>query len=390
MATGDRPRLLDRGVGGPLGLRELPRLGARLPVFRVDEAGEVRREGTLRLLNGHEHAFEREGDDRRYEGLPPFIADMAPQGFLGRAFALRETELELPARIADWTEDHVLLALARRGEDCVGDRIVGNESLDRFLAHDARSIGLEDFPAARRGEHGLAGGEFPKFLAYVEGRHCLVKFVDASQDEASIRLRDLLVCEALALETVRAAGLEAAEARTRWSNGALFLEIVRFDRFGQRGRRALHSLAAIDAEHIGRLGTWSQLAEQLDDLGLIDPEDARRVRWLDTFGELIANPDRHLGNVSFLEGEAGGPTFRLAPIYDMLPMRFAREDVLGHPFLPAPPVALNQDVWTDAAEHASRFWQRVATCGEISGAFQERAQRCAETLARLRARHGTG
>ncbi|WP_233573392.1 hypothetical protein [Acidovorax sp. 94] len=42
-----------------------------------------------------------------------------------------------------------------------------------------------------------------------------------------------------------------------WMHGAQrFLEVQRFDRRGARGRRALHSFAALDAEFVGSGGNW--------------------------------------------------------------------------------------------------------------------------------------
>ena len=84
------------------------------------------------------------------------------------------------------------------------------------------------------------------------------------------------------------------------------------------------SLEALDHEYIGESGrgaSWTRVTPKLLDKKLISPEDARRIRWLDVFGQLIGNTDRHFGNVSFLE--QGDSTLRLAPAYDMLPMLFA-------------------------------------------------------------------
>ena len=48
-----------------------------------------------------------------FEGLPWFMADMRPQGFLGRSFPRRVPALGLPPSIADWDDRHVLRALAQ-------------------------------------------------------------------------------------------------------------------------------------------------------------------------------------------------------------------------------------------------------------------------------------
>jgi hypothetical protein len=59
---------------------------------------------------------------------------MRPQGYIGRGFPALHPELRLPGRITDWNDDHQLIALALRGEDCVGNLIIGEESLNRLLA----------------------------------------------------------------------------------------------------------------------------------------------------------------------------------------------------------------------------------------------------------------
>ena len=129
------------------------------------------------------------------------------------------------------------------------------------------------------------------------------------------RWRELLVCESLALQVVREAGIDAATAHWFDERGYRFLEVERFDRLGERGRRGVLSLEALDNEYIGDSGrgaSWTRIAPKLLERKLIGPEDARRMRWLDVFGQLIGNTDRHFGNVSFLETREG--ELRLAPV----------------------------------------------------------------------------
>ena len=47
------------------------------------------------------------------------------------------------------------------------------------------------------------------------------------------------------------------------------------------------------------------------------------MRLVSTFGSLVANTDRHFGNLAFFDQYDG--RFSLAPIYDMLPMLYAPE-----------------------------------------------------------------
>jgi hypothetical protein len=388
-AAGDHVLRMGRGRATQYArTRALPELGTWLPVHRVDEAGQVRPYGVLHLLAAGRHWLQLAGGEGElFEGLPPFAADMSPQGYVGRSFMLRHPELDLPARIVDWSDDHRLVALARRGEDCVGDLILGDESLNRFLAGEWRPAHRDSYPELARaslaGQPGSsAGGEQPKFLTYAEGHHVLVKFAGADDGAAARRWRDLLTCEHLALESVRAAGVPAASTRTLDLGDSRFLEVERFDRVGVRGRKALLSLGAID-EYFGHRDTWTRAARRMLEARLISGEDARHIRWLDTFGHLTGNTDRHFGNLSFFV--EGPKQFRLAPAYDMLPMMFAPvgTSLIDRAFEPQPPTADTLDVWPDAARHAVEYWTRLAREPALSDDFRERCARCRDAVAAL-------
>ncbi|MDC0712337.1 type II toxin-antitoxin system HipA family toxin YjjJ [Stigmatella sp. ncwal1] len=369
--------------------RTLLHLGTQVPVYRIDEAGRIHPYGLLHFLTQRRHWLARqEGPSELFDGFPPFAEDMAPQGYIGRSFAARYPELGLPPRPQDWTEDQALLALALRGEDCVGDLIIGDESLNRFLAETPPPASRSDYPqmaqaALSRPPGSSAGGEQPKFATSVEDRHVVVKFAGGDDGAAARRWRDLLVCESLALDAVRAAGLAAATSQWLDVEAYRFMEVNRFDRVGLRGRRPLLSLRAIDNEYLGLGGTWTRVAQGLLSGQHIRPEDAWRVRWLDTFGQLIGNTDRHLGNLSFFV--EGPMKFRLAPVYDMLPMVFAPQgtSLSEHRFVPAPPSADTLDVWGHAARCAREYWSTLASSSELSDPFRERCLHAGEAVDRL-------
>ncbi|MBF5041549.1 type II toxin-antitoxin system HipA family toxin YjjJ [Simulacricoccus sp. 17bor-14] len=371
--------------------RALEGLGSRLPLWRITEAGRAESLGELHLLATGDHWLQREHAPAiLFEGIPPFVVDMSPQGYLGRTFALRHPELSLPEHLQRWTDDQRLLALARRGEDCVGNLVLGRESLDRWLQDEVRPVQRESYPklatgSAQNPEGSSAGGEQPKFLAFVEGRHVLVKFV-GGDGAAADRRRDLLVCEHLALEHLREAGVDAA--RSRWFDlgGFRFLEVERFDRVGLRGRRGLLSLAALDA-YVGAGRGWRAVARGLREQGWLDAGQEQRVRWLDVFGQLTGNTDRHLGNLS-LFAEVDATPLQVAPCYDMLPMLFAPHDlqVVERDFKPEPPTSETLDVWSTAAAQASAYWERLAASPHLGDALRARAEHCGAQLAQLRAR----
>ena len=391
--AGDRVLRLGRGTATSYSRTRLVEgLGRRLPIFRIDEEGRSASAGTLHLLAEGQHWWESPRGGQLFTGLPPALADMAPQGYLGHGFAARFPELALPPRLGNWSDDHRLIALARRGDDCVGNLVVGDESLARSLAAPLREVDPASYPrlaerAATDVTGSSAGGERPKFGALSRGRHVLVKFASGDPSPSARRWRDLLWCEWKALELVATAGVPASTARWLDVDGWRFLEVERFDRVGARGRRAVVSLGAIDNEYLGVGGDWIAVVAQL--VGppfLLSPEDRRRVRWLDTFGQLIGNDDRHPGNLAFLAAPTG--SLRLAPSYDMLPMALApsAETLVVRRFEPAPPTGANFDVWPDAAAWARRFWAEVAAQPLVDDSVRRFAEEAGGAVAELAGR----
>jgi hypothetical protein len=369
--------------------RVVESLGRSAPLFRVDVTGEPRETGQNTFLRGGASWVEESGRATLYVGLPPTLADMAPQGYLGRGFSARFPELALPPHVTHWTDDHRLRALALRGEDTVGNLIIGNESFARFLAWSPPSTTPADYPAlaerAALGDVGSsAGGERPKFGTFAGDRHVLVKFASPDRSPAARRWRDLLWCEYHALRTLGGAGVAAAVATCRDVRGWRFLEVERFDRTGARGRRAVVSLEAIDDEYFGVKDSWTAAAARLRAAPFSLPEsDASRLRWLDAFGQLIGNDDRHFGNIAFWVEPSG--VLRLAPAYDMLPMMFApsAEKIVERQYTPRPPVAAALGEWKAAAPVALRYWRDLAAERTLDQSLRLRARSAAATLEQM-------
>lgn len=353
-------------------------LSDRLPVFRIEHDGAANRVAELVPLDGGSWLENTaSGSSRPLEGLPPFVHDMAPSGYLGRRFARRHADLELPDRLQDWHDHHRLIAVARRGEDATGSLIVGEESMDRYLGSEPGTHMRDTYPElAEAAGRGLAGssaaGEQPKFTAFDGERHLLVKFTAGDGAGSDLRWRDLLVCESLAAATLDEAGIRAARATVVDQGSRRFLEIERFDRTPS-GRRGVLTLGSIDDEYFGRRDDWCSAAHRLEEAGLLAPDDRRRLVLLDAFGVLISNGDRHFGNVSFfcdeLEPEAG---LELAPTHDVLPMDAAPSagvlpEISAHPPRPR---ARHLEVWDEAGALAREFWRRVRADERISSTFR--------------------
>ena len=369
--------------------RDVPGVGASLLIHQVQADGQVQRLGTLYPLVGGgfwmDEVDKVHGQSAFHPSLPWFLMDTRPQGFLGRAFVQAHAELALPPHLAHWNDDHILLALVRAGEDLPGNLLVGAASLDRYLAlprqrsaatevsdpaHDYPRLALQALSSAAPGSS--AGGEQPKFGAVTNGVHVLVKFSPAGDAPADQRWRDLLVCEALALQTLQAAGVAAAQTEIVQSGGRVFLQSRRFDRTAQ-GRVGMVSLEMYDAHYIGIGSQWAATAVQTGRAGAesLSAADIQTLCLLDAFGALIANTDRHHGNVSLLLHEH---RWQLAPVYDMLPMFYApvAGEVVARDWASqAPrPNAHTLSVWPQARALALRFWQSVAVDARISPAFR--------------------
>ncbi len=369
-------------------LRDSARGLPDIPIHRVDAEGRIRQLGTLIPVRPEGFVMRREdGVTLHSDGLPWWLFDMRPQGYLGRAYAARHgAGLGLPERLTDWTDTHALRALLVHGHDVVGDLLLGVSARDRFLAAAVPDPITEERKAeayarlaleAANGETAgsSAGGEQPKFTTHAmtpDGpRHVIVKFSELEESPVSERWRDLLLAEHLALDTLREAGIPAAKSRIVDHGGQRFLEVERFDRIGNLGRRALFSLAALDAEFVGAGASgWPIIARQLASGGQIHPEAADGANLLWAFGTLIGNTDMHSGNLSFV-AEDGRPC-SIAPAYDMTPMSFAPRTGGGIPDL-IPDATIHASVanetWRRAEELARAFLARVMAATGFSHRF---------------------
>lgn len=367
------------------GLRGLP----EIPVYRVDVEGKIRLLGTLVAVRPEGFVMRQENGETRYSaGLPWWLFDMRPAGYLGRAYAARHGgALGLPARLTDWTDTHALRALLANGEDMVGNLLLGETARDRFLAavqpapiaeaqKSERYAALARAAASGEQPGSSAGGEQPKFVAYAATpagpRHVLVKFSEPDAGPVGARWRDLLLAEHLALETLRAAGIPAATTRLIDRSGQRFLEVERFDRAGALGRRAVFSLAALDAEFVGAANSnWPAIARRLATDKVIVPQAADAAALLWAFGTLIGNTDMHGGNLSFLSEQ--GPPCDIAPAYDMSPMGFAPRsggglpDSLGDAAIDA---GVANETWREAEALARAFLARMVASGDFSRRFE--------------------
>jgi len=371
-------------------IRDVRNLGGQFPIFKIDTDGNAQLIGTLYAI-AQDHFLWKPLDahEQLFRSLPWFIADLHPEGFVGRAFVRRlHEELGLPPRSIDWNEDHVLSALARRGEDTMGNLVIGQESIERYfrmvreLPEPIRENAIADtYPRlAQEAIDGQpagssAGGEHPKFTAIVESsgavHNVLVKFSPPVSTAEGRRWADLLICEHYALEAVQNAGISVAQSNIIGAGGRVFLEVVRFDRTGLLGRMPIISLRAIDNEFYGFQDNWVNAANRMVNDGRLSPQDAASLRWLSVFGSLIGNNDQHFGNISLIMLD-DSRQYRLAPAYDVLPMIYRPMDgaVPTRPLTVPAIVSGAPNEWSSAVESASKFWNQTKSDIRISEEFR--------------------
>jgi hypothetical protein len=384
--------------------RELPHIGSSWPIFVIGEEGQASLLGRLHGLARDQYWFAATAprQSELSDGLPFFLQDLWPQGFFGRTLSKRFPELGLPDRIGDWNDSHVLTYLSQRGDDSIGNILIGDESLQRYLKQfqatptcialrerENQYPRLADSAIAGTPPGSSAGGEHPKFTAEIgnrnHARHVLVKFSPIRTDRVSQRWSDLLVAEHIASKSLAVIGVPASTTELVVAGNRMFLEVDRFDRTGMRGRVGIASLAAVVDHHIGRRENWIAAAESLKSLGRISEEDTAAIRRAATFGQLIGNSDMHFGNLSFFASL--GRELSLAPIYDMLPMIYAPvagDELPNRQFETALPSAGNLSVWKSIAEAAEDYWREVASHESISAEFAARALENAEAVLRTR------
>ena len=387
-AMGNEVIKLGQKKGSRYALRDTSRGFADVPVFRVDAEGRLKELGVLTPVRPDGFVFTQvDGVQLHSDGLPWWLLDMRPQGYLGRAYAARHgAELGLPSTLKEWTDSHALRALLVHGHDLVGNLLLGSIARDKFIAvPEPMCLAAADKAityasmavAASQGEApgSSAGGEQPKFTAYADTgtgpAHVIVKFSEKLNSPISQRWRDLLLAEHLALTTLRQASVPAAQSAVLDFDGQRFLEVERFDRVGTLGRKAVVSLAALDAEFVGAAHQpWPVVAQRLAAVGAITPEASQATEVLWAFGVLTGNTDMHSGNLSFMS-EHGRP-YHLAPAYDMTPMVFAPTSGGKLPNT-VPAVTLHASVrndhWRTALAMAQSYLAVLRTCPDFSTEF---------------------
>ena len=373
---------------GLISIYALPRplLGAagRQALHWVHEDGRIERWGRLSFLGGARTHLEAPGIDLLCNGaLPWCLAPLRSEGFLGRLLAQRLAVHGLDRDPARWPIEHALFA-AMQAQDAPGALMLGEPRDASGAPSDTGDYDSLADDAARTLPAGAsAGGEQAKFLTRRgDGAAVLVKFSPPRGTPFGARWHDLLHAEVLALQVLAEHGVPVAAARVVETPRRTYLESLRFDRIGARGRRhAVPLWAAHEAFVPEPRQHWGASCEALVAQRRLPPEASAQVHALRHFGHLIGNTDMHFGNLSLWVSpdDVAAGRFTLAPLYDMLPMRWRPDASTGAldwlPFT-AQTIALQ----SPARVLAATFWRRAAALCALSAAFRGLAQ---EMLARL-------
>ena len=375
--------------------REVQAVGNQIPLYQVDSESRAQHVATINSIwpkGFYVESHNEKIDSAYYEDLPFFIDDLRPSGFLGRYVPLQHSKENYPRDIRLWTSDHCLHYLSNFGWDSIGNFILGDKAYHLFesfkeqlLGKSAQGVITEEnqeqlYPQLAKdillaGKAGSsAGGEQAKFQAFRSRSQQLipviVKFSPPLENALAQRRADLLIAEHIAHQVLQESGIPTTRSTIIICKKQVFLELERFDRVATIGRRGVVSLAALDAHYTGELDSWTNSSHALFQQKLIDESTAKRIQWLDLFGELIANADRHAWNLSFLTD--GQYPKELAPVYDMLPMLYApyRDQLVERNFSPQKATPRNQELWNGARKTALTYWLRLTQDKRISPDFR--------------------
>jgi len=380
--------------------RAVPEVGHEVPLFCVNQLGKVIRLGILQAVYPSGFYFHQDDLTTFFEEIPYFLEDIRPSGFLGRLVPRQHPEHLFSPDVRLWSGNETLRYLTQFAWNAVGNLLVGDGTLHLFLTEGPSKLTkvksqrrLQAYnrmaqEALELGDAGSsAGGEQPKFICQGQ-RQVIVKFSPSLESKLGRRRADLLICEHLSHEVLRKRGIRSAQSEILIDKDRVYLEVQRFDRTPQGGRIGQLSCRALDYEFVGSGKTWSDTAKQLHHLGMITAEIQKEVEWLDFFGALIGNTDRHLANLAFeISWETGFTIERVAPVYDMLPMFYApaNESVLDKspPVLPLPK-SEEYDLWQSSCAVALEFWQAVIGDKRLSPAFRSIARDHMDQLMNLR------
>jgi hypothetical protein len=373
-------------------------LKSEQPVSLVTENGEVLQLGTLRYLAKSQIHLVSSQVNELFDITPknplPWIIDgLKTQGFLGRIVAHKMSAYGYGTNPDLWNSEAVLF-VATKIQDTPGALVLGHidsiKSIDS-LRISSKNIGFEldliSADVAKTLPSGSsAGGEQPKFLVSDDQSDSfVVKFSPPLGTPFGDRWSDLLVSESLCSEALREFGFDCSESKIIKTESRTYLLSKRFDRIGEFGRKHVVSIgSAHDAFVKGVYTNWAVTGFDLANQGRLPKIHAESLKKIYQFGHLIGNTDMHSGNASlFVMGEnlkdLLSGHFELAPVYDMLPMRWKPNPMMGiydyESFDPD-----YSAVGLEMRKAAQCFWLKVSLDDRVSQGLREISKKMASKM----------
>jgi hypothetical protein len=273
--------------------------------------------------------------------------------------------------------------LTHYGHDLAGNFIVGKAMAEKAAKTEYKIQTSEDYPEIVLNINknpdtigSSIAGEQPKFTVFNGNEHLIIKYspLISETNPVATRHRDLMICEHLALKTLQKHGIASAKSQI-YIDDRVYLEIKRFDRRPNHGRRGIVSLKMIDAEYIGLNSDWPIIGSALLYQKRINQNDLDIISTAYAFGKYIANSDMHNGNFSFFM--QGTQIAKATPIYDMLPMAYMPKQ--GELTL----IDIKPPHFIDVSANANQqglvaaldFWQKVQQHNTISNDFKAIAKK---------------
>ncbi len=255
----------------------------RILVWRVDDAGKAHKFADIRLCwpQGSCLVYGGKGDEQWFDGLPWYLTDLRPQGFLGRAWGRNLAgQLNLTEDIRLWQEEDVLYALTVFNGEYTGGWLVGEGNYQRWITAQRPAAVPLDQKLTRYSTVGkrcsgwrncgffLRAASSRDLTCYAQtpsgNKHVLVKFTVPQQTAVSQRWGDLLIAESIAAQILCDGGIHAIESTVLvTSNRQVFLEAERFDCKGNDGRLLCRWKERFQTEFISSPGSWPEAMRHL-------------------------------------------------------------------------------------------------------------------------------
>jgi HipA-like C-terminal domain len=376
---------------------------AQWPLFWVSATGEVSEFAVASLVKpGVIHVYGSGLNVRSGVDLSWALTPLNLRGFLGRVQRqqLGAVATNWDAKTEQWSVAQRAFAAQSATLDHAGAMVLGEDALRVWQQVSAVSAASDDITtiathydalADSANEGRVAGssadGEQPKFSTRVIDangniRDVLVKFSPPRGTPFGERWNDLLRAEAHAATTLADAGFDVPYTRIVSSEKRTYLESARIDRTGARGRKHLLPLSSVHSAFIaGAQQHWPDTVRRLVAQKRLLMSALETTQTLFAFGQLIGNPDMHFGNLGVIaetpEQLARGQ-FTLAPVYDMLPMRFApnAHDDFGYTdFTPAVSAAIPDAALSRAKDLSTTFWNHNTIDRDVSESWRGFAER---------------